>query len=87
MIDLRRRTRIGMGTCQSELCACKAAGVMCSLNKNPEKTLKDLGSFINERWRGMRTVAWGSNISEAHLTATIYQGLCGINQFINENKA
>ncbi len=87
LIDLRRRTRIGMGTCQSELCACKAAGVMCSLNKNPEKTLKDLGSFINERWRGMRTVAWGSNISEAHLTATIYQGLCGINQFINENKA
>lgn len=87
LIDLRRRTRIGMGTCQSELCACKAAGVMCSLNKNTEKTLKDLGSFINERWRGMRTVAWGSNISEAHLTATIYQGLCGINQFINENKA
>lgn len=87
LIDLRRRTRIGMGTCQSELCACKVAGVMCSLNKNPEKTLKDLGSFINERWRGMRTVAWGSNISEAHLTATIYQGLCGINQFINENKA
>ena len=30
LIDLRRRTRIGMGTCQSELCACKAAGVTVS---------------------------------------------------------
>ena len=27
LVDLRRRTRVGMGTCQGELCACRAAGV------------------------------------------------------------
>ena len=26
LVDLRRRTRVGMGTCQAELCACRAAG-------------------------------------------------------------
>ena len=26
LVDLRRRTRVGMGTCQGELCACRAAG-------------------------------------------------------------
>lgn len=28
LIDLRRRTRVGMGTCQGELCACRAAGLL-----------------------------------------------------------
>ena len=28
--DLRRRTRVGMGTCQGELCACRA--LACLLN-------------------------------------------------------
>ena len=27
--DLRRRTRVGMGTCQGELCACRAAWLAC----------------------------------------------------------
>ena len=28
LVDLRRRTRVGMGTCQGELCACRAAGML-----------------------------------------------------------
>ena len=28
LVDLRRRTRVGMGTCQGELCACRAAAFM-----------------------------------------------------------
>ncbi len=28
LLDLRRRTRVGMGTCQGELCACRAAGLL-----------------------------------------------------------
>lgn len=87
LIDLRRRTRVGMGTCQSELCACRAAGVMCSMNKDPKKTLHDLGNFVNERWKGMRAVGWGSTLDEAHLAATVYQGLCGINQIMNKKES
>lgn len=33
LINLRRRTRMGMGTCQGELCACRAAGILVNYNK------------------------------------------------------
>ena len=83
LIDLRRRTRTGMGTCQSELCACRAAGLLCAKNKDAEKSLADLADLLNERWKGMSAVAWGSAIDEGMLTTTIYEGLCGLNQFMN----
>lgn len=86
LINLRRRTRTGMGTCQSELCACRAAGVMCSVSNNPDETLADLGNFVNERWKGMRPVAWGRSLDEAQLMATIYEGLCGIDAFANRKE-
>ncbi len=78
LLNLRRRTRVGMGTCQGELCACRAAGVMCATGTEADKTLTDLRNFINERWKGMRPVAWGSTLDEAQLTTIIYQGLLGL---------
>ena len=78
LLNLRRRTRVGMGTCQGELCACRAAGIMCRTGMETDKALADLRSFINERWKGMRPVAWGSTLDEAQLTAVIYQGLLGM---------
>ena len=86
LINLRRRTRTGMGTCQSELCACRAAGVMCSVSNNPDETLADLGSFVNERWKGMRPVAWGRSLDEAQLMATIYEGVCGSDACANRKE-
>ena len=48
----------------------------------PSKVLRialaDLAAFMNERWKGMRPVAWGSTLSEAQLTTLIYEGLCGL---------
>ena len=78
LLNLRRRTRVGMGTCQGELCACRAAGVMCENGVKVDKAITDLTKFINERWKGMRPVAWGSTLDEAQLTSIIYQGLCGL---------
>lgn len=80
LLNLRRRTRVGMGTCQGELCACRAAGVMCDSGMKVDEALSDLRHFFNERWKGMRPVGWGSTLDEAQLTATIYQGLCGIDK-------
>jgi glycerol-3-phosphate dehydrogenase len=43
LVDLRRRTRMGMGTCQGELCACRAAAVMASVGKScADKAKADL---------------------------------------------
>ena len=79
LINLRRRTRVGMGTCQGELCACRAAGLMA--NGCTAKALEDLAVFMNERWKGMHPVAWGETLSEAQFTSWIYEGVCGLSRF------
>jgi glycerol-3-phosphate dehydrogenase len=85
LVNLRRRTRVGMGTCQGSLCACRAAGVLCRHEK-PAKAKADLAAFLNERWKGVRPVAWAETLEEAQLTAVIYEGLLGINQFANRKE-
>ncbi|MBN3048481.1 anaerobic glycerol-3-phosphate dehydrogenase subunit A [Pectobacterium brasiliense] len=79
LIDLRRRTRVGMGTCQGELCACRAAGLLCRLGTaTPEQSLTQLSQFLNERWKGIRPIVWGNALRESEFTSWIYQGLCGL---------
>ncbi|HEY9542652.1 anaerobic glycerol-3-phosphate dehydrogenase subunit A [Prevotella sp.] len=87
LINLRRRTRIGMGTCQGELCACRGANVLCQMaHTDPAEAERDLAAFMAERWKGARPVAWGDNLAEAQLTSTIYEDLCGLNQLSGEGK-
>ncbi|VEC01392.1 Anaerobic glycerol-3-phosphate dehydrogenase subunit A [Klebsiella pneumoniae] len=60
LLDLRRRTRIGMGTCQGELCACRAAGLLQRFNvTTPAQSLTQLSEFLNERWKGVQPISWG----------------------------
>ncbi len=81
LVDLRRRTRVGMGTCQGELCACRAAGIMkdkkgiCSTEAKA-----DLSSFINERWKGIYPTAWGDSLRESEYTAWVYESVCGLTE-------
>lgn len=79
LIDLRRRTRIGMGTCQGELCACRAAGLLCKLGRStPPQALTQLSQFLNERWKGVRPIAWGNALRESEFTSWVYQGFSGL---------
>lgn len=82
LLNLRRRTRLGMGTCQGKLCACRAAALLGRFGNNIPKAQADLAEFLDERWKGVKPVAWGSSLREAQLTATIYQGLCGLDKAI-----
>lgn len=72
MIDLRRRTRLGMGTCQGELCACRGAGLLARKKENPTRAKEDLKTFINERWKGICPVCWGDSLRENEYTQWIY---------------
>ncbi len=83
LVNLRRRTRVGMGTCQGKLCSCRAASLLGELNHDVKGAQQDLASFLDERWKGMRPVAWGDTLREAQLTATIYEGLCGLDMAVN----
>lgn len=68
-----------MGTCQGELCACRAAGLMSSMHKYCTKRAKeDLASFLNERWKGMAPIAWGDTLRESEYMSWVYRGVCGL---------
>ena len=86
LVDLRRRTRVGMGTCQGELCACRAAGLLGKAHGCAERARTDLEKFMNERWKGMYPVAWGETLREAEFTAWIYSECLGTGA-VSDSKA
>lgn len=78
--DLRRRTRLGMGTCQGELCACRATGILTAENIiTQEDSDKQLTTFLDERWKGIRPIAWGESLREAQYASWVYGSVCGLN--------
>ncbi len=78
LVDLRRRTRVGMGTCQGELCACRAAGMLADAHKCTDRAKNDLMNFVNERWKGMYPICWGDSLRECEYSQWIYSGVCGL---------
>ena len=78
LVDMRRRTRVGMGTCQGELCACRAAGLLAKADGCAQKAISNVAEFLNERWKGIRPIAWGETLCEAQFTSWIYEGVCGL---------
>lgn len=80
LVNLRRRTRLGMGTCQGELCACRGAGLLERHDKCTQRSLDDLSYFMNERWHGMYPVCWGETLCEVQFTSWLYQGVMGLSE-------
>ena len=64
LIDLRRRTRIGMGTCQGTFCMGKVARALSQAAGCPEKENEFIREYVTERWRGIVPVAWGDSLRE-----------------------
>lgn len=84
LINLRRRTRMGMGTCQGGLCACRAAGLLANANRCAQASLDDLQSFISERWKGMNPVAWGDTLEEAQFMSWLIKGVGGLFGYVEK---
>ncbi len=79
LVDLRRRTRIGMGPCQGELCAYRAAGLFVDFKAATSmESNRLLMDFLEERWKGIKPVLWGDALREAEFTYWMYQGLFGL---------
>lgn len=78
LLNLRRRTRLGMGTCQGQLCICRAAALLEQRDNCVKRHLEGIKQFANERWKGMQPVAWGDNTAEAEFTAWIYGNVAGL---------
>lgn len=70
LLDLRRRTRVGMGTCQGELCACRAAGLLQRFNVTTStQSIEQLSTFLNERWKGVQPITGAMRCAKANLPA------------------
>lgn len=71
--DLRRRTRVGMGTCQGAFCIHKAAAALATALGTPEKARELAKDYLNERWKGMRPVGWGDTLREMEFMQKVYK--------------
>ena len=78
LIDLRRRTRVGMGTCQGGLCALRAAGILGETQKCTARAKDDLRNFLSERWKGMYPIAWGDTLRECEYMEWVYTQVLGL---------
>ncbi|MCQ2140076.1 MAG: anaerobic glycerol-3-phosphate dehydrogenase subunit A [Bacteroidales bacterium] len=73
MEDLRRRTRVGMGTCQGTFCIRKAAKALAIAKGEPETADKLAADFLSERWKGMKAVGWGDTLREMEFMQKVYK--------------
>jgi len=75
--DILHRTRIAKGTCQGGFCVYRLLGMLNELNRNGERgdSNEILKDFLEERWKGIRPILWGTAMQEEELIETIYKGL------------
>lgn len=73
LADLRRRTRMSMGTCQGGFCIRKAADALAKALGTPEQADKLAHEYMNERWKGMLPVAWGDTLREMEMMQKVYK--------------
>lgn len=85
--DVRRKTRMGMGTCQGAFCSYRCAGAIHDADVKLTADGKDLlNEFIEGRFKGIRPVLWGNTIRETELMREIYDGTLNINGAIDHEK-
>jgi glycerol-3-phosphate dehydrogenase, anaerobic, A subunit len=80
MADIRRKTRLGMGTCQGAFCTYRALPLLWREKGKYDPLQDELKRFINQRWKGIRPVLWGQQLRETELTRAIYSCILDANE-------
>lgn len=82
--DVRRKTRMGMGTCQGAFCTFRSVGAVdangLSWGQDTNSLFKE---FLQGRYKGIRPILWGNVMREMELSRGIYEGTLNINGAIN----
>ncbi|MDP4159488.1 MAG: anaerobic glycerol-3-phosphate dehydrogenase subunit GlpA [Bacillota bacterium] len=79
LADIRRKTRLGMGTCQGAFCTYRALPLLWREKGKYDPLQEELKRFINQRWKGIRPVLWGQQLRETELTRGIYASILNAN--------
>lgn len=75
--DLRRDLRLGMGPCQAAFCGYRAAALASRALPSAAPD-GGLGEFLQERWRGLRPLAWGHTLRQLEFSRRISAELLGL---------
>ena len=85
--DVRRKTRMGMGTCQGAFCTFRSVGAVdangLSWGQDTNVLFKE---FLQGRYKGIRPILWGNVMREMELSRGIYEGTLNINGAINNEE-
>ena len=73
LADLRRRTRVGMGTCQGTFCIRKAATILAQAQGKPGTAERLAREYLDERWKGMMPVGWGDTLREMEFMQKVFK--------------
>ena len=73
--DILHRTRLAKGTCQGGFCVYRLLGLMHDLGMVEKDSNRILKGFLEERWKGIRPVLWGTSLKEEELIESIYKGI------------
>jgi glycerol-3-phosphate dehydrogenase len=77
--DVRRKTRMGMGTCQGAFCTFRSMGMIAQndLMKDHD-TIAEMKNFLQARYKGISPVMWGNTVREVELMRGIYDGVLNL---------
>ena len=71
--DIRRDVRLGMGPCQGGFCTLRVMGILHQVRQLPiEEANVALRDFLQERWKGLLPILWGSQLKQERLDELIY---------------
>ncbi len=85
--DIRRKTRMGMGTCQGAFCTFRGMGMVAQSDLvKDQDTLQEMKDFLQSRYKGISPALWGSTIREVELMRGIYDGVLNLDGEIFDEK-
>lgn len=70
--DLRRKTRLGMGTCQGTYCTYRATPMIQEAFGGWDRIAKEYQILMAERWRGITPILWGEQLRESELSRALF---------------
>lgn len=83
--DIRRDTRLGMGPCQGGFCSYRATGILHTVRQAPiEETNVALRDFLQERWKGLLPILWGSQLKQERLDELMYLHVMNVDHMPGE---
>jgi glycerol-3-phosphate dehydrogenase len=77
--EMGQRSRVGKGPCQGSFCSLRMAAHMYNEGMlKAQEGVDELKDFLNERWKGIQPLLWGSAVSQAELQEALHCGLLNL---------